>query len=459
MLNEIENLVRENIKLKLGENKFNEIVRLIYEIKVREKISATDIINSEEIKKILKDNNISNPKKFYYLKEYLIKRRYPNIPKEKWKYIYLNKLKIFENKVRVYPDKFYPEVIFIEEKVKNYEFTKKIIKKLPYAEVKYIKSLKEFRRKNSSNNYDLRKREIFIAKERRDFFKKCPCTKGALSCNYYIFNLGFGCPYNCSYCYLQHYTNIPGIILEAEIENFLNNFDKFFTKNKFVRCGTGEFTDSLALDHLTEYSKILVPFFAKKNVLFELKTKSNNIKNLIGLRHNGRTVISWSLTPQKIIETEEKGCASFKKRILAAKECQDYGYKIGFHFDPIIFYKNWEEDYRNLIEELFENIRGEIVWISLGTLRFNPKLKQIIENRHPESKIIYQEQILGFDKKLRYDESVKIEIYKKMIEWIKEFSKNIPVYLCMEEKLVWEKCNLKITPQFQLPDTSPQMLL
>ncbi|MCS7180683.1 MAG: hypothetical protein NZ891_04960, partial [bacterium] len=333
---------------------------------------------------------------------------------------------------------FSPEKIFVVEELKNSEFTKKILKKLPYAEVKYIKDLKELK-KYCFEKYELNKNDLIIFKEKFDFLKRCPCTKNAVSCNYYIVNLGFGCPYDCTYCYLQHYTNLPGIFLEGDIENFLTNLEYLLEKQKFLRCGTGEFTDSLALDNLTEYSKFLVPFFAKKNVFFELKTKSKNIENLIGLEHNGRVVVSWSLTPEKIIEEEEKGCASLLERILAAKECKRYGYKVGFHFDPIIFYENWEEDYKKLLNCLFENIKGEIAWISLGTLRFSPELKKIVEKRHPETDIIYQEQILGFDKKMRYDRDLRIKIYQKMINWIREVDKKVLLYLCMEEKCVWEK--------------------
>jgi spore photoproduct lyase len=435
---EFENFVKEKIKVKLGENKLNEILRLIFEIQRREKISFKEILNFKEIEEILKNSNLSPSQKFFHLKRYLLKRRYPNIPEEKWKYIYLNKLEISEKRENPYKG-FQFERIFIEEEVKDSEFTKKILKKLPSVEVKYIKNLKSLRKNYFFDKYDLRKNDIFIFKEKFDFFKKCPCSKNAVSCNYYILNIGFGCPYDCTYCYLQHYTNFPGIFLEAEIENFLNNFEKFFLKEKFFRCGTGEFTDSLALDNLTEYSKVLVPFFSKKNVLLELKTKSKNIENLIGLEPNGRIVISWSLNSRKIIEEEEKGCASLSERILAAKECQKYGYKIGFHFDPIIFYEGWETDYKKVLEELFKNIKEEIAWISLGTLRFNPDLKKIIEKRHPETDIIYQEQILGFDRKLRYDENLRIEIYKKMLEWIREERKDIYIYLCMEEDSVWKK--------------------
>ena len=56
----------------------------------------------------------------------------------------------------------------------------------------------------------------------------------------------------------------------------------------FLRIGTDEFTDSLALDSLTCFSPLLVNFMRdKKNAILELKSKSVVINNLKGLDHGG----------------------------------------------------------------------------------------------------------------------------------------------------------------------------
>jgi len=149
-------------------------------------------------------------------------------------------------------------------------------------------------------------------------------------------------------------------------------------------------------------------------------------------------VVSWSLNPQVIIDKEELGTASLKERLQAARMCQADGYRIGFHFDPIIFYPDWQKDYKDVVDEMFNTIK-DIAWISLGTLRFNPSLKHIIENRFPESDIVYQELVIGHDKKMRYYSSLKVEIYKKMFAWIRERDESIPVYLCMEPRDIWRQ--------------------
>jgi spore photoproduct lyase len=40
---------------------------------------------------------------------------------------------------------------------------------------------------------------------------------------------------------------------------------------------------------------------------------------------------------------------------------------------------------------------------------------------------------------MRYFKPLRIEIYKKMVEWIKEIAPDVLVYFCMEDDEVWGK--------------------
>ena len=144
------------------------------------------------------------------------------------------------------------------------------------------------------------------------------------------------------------------------------------------------------------------------------------------------------LNPQSITSKEELGTASIADRLESAKICYNYGYKIGFHFDPIIHYKNWEKDYKDLVNLMCDTI-PEIEWISLGTLRFSRALKPVIEKRFPKSDYIYAELVIGHDSKMRYYKALRENIYKKMCGWIRARNKKAAVYLCMEQKDMWEK--------------------
>lgn len=141
------------------------------------------------------------------------------------------------------------------------------------------------------------------------------------------------------------------------------------------------------------------------------------------------------MNPQHIVETVEYFTATLPQRLAAAQKCVDCEYRVAFHFDPIIYYPGWEADYETLIHDIFNAIDGgDIAWISLGTLRMTPRLKKIIENRFPDNTILDEEFFVGHDGKLRYPRDIRAFIYKNMTSWIRRRCKDVPVYLCMEEK-------------------------
>jgi len=428
-LKSAEAVVRENFP-QFGVNKKQEITRLLYEISKREGIGPEDILGEEES---LQD--------YPRLKKTLLERRYPlacqDQPSLK---TYLPKLKFQDHPLDsalAQKKKFYPKKVFIEKTVASSGLAARFKGFFPKADFEEIGSFKEYRAQNKDSgtaDYNKRQETVFIVRENYDFFKKCPCTKCASVCDYHIFNLGFGCIYECVYCYLQEYTNTPGIILPANIGDFFNAFNAY--KKEGMRIGSGEFTDSLALDSWTGYSLELIDFFKQHpQVNFEFKTKSVEVDNLLKTKHSGNIVVSWSLNPQTVIDDNEFFSSSFEERLAAAKRCVDAGYKVGFHFDPIIYFSGWQDEYGRLIESLFAEINPrDIAWISLGTLRFRPELKTVIENRFPENKILDEELLLGYDNKLRYSDKMRYGVYSYMISAIRGHSKDIELYLCMENK-------------------------
>lgn len=174
--------------------------------------------------------------------------------------------------------------------------------------------------------------------------------------------------------------------------------------------------------------------------MLELKTKSDRIANLEGLDHRGHTVISWSVNSKPICRTEELKTATFEERLAAARQVQEWGYKIGFHFDPIIHYEGWEPDYREAVQEVFQAVDcRRIAWVSLGALRFTPHLREIVRQRFPKSKIPYGEFVPGHHGKLRYFRPIREELYSKMRAWIRQAAPEVFVYLCMENRAAWER--------------------
>ncbi len=286
------------------------------------------------------------------------------------------------------------------------------------------------------------KRTLFLTKNRGPFLRPCPGTRSYICCGYHILHIGTFCSMDCAYCILQAYFNPPVLQLFVNHDDMFCELDSLISgSNSFHRIGTGEFTDSLIWESALPLAEILISRFASQNrAVLELKTKTVAIDDLAPLSHNRKTILAWSLNTPAVIKKEERRTATLEARLNAAARCQKWGYPLAFHFDPLVIYDGWEEDYQKVIARLFESIDPQnIVWISLGTFRFMPSLKPIIKKRFPDSKIIYGEFIQGLDKKMRYFKPLRIEIYRKMAEWIKQRAPEVCLYFCMEDEEVWQK--------------------
>ena len=438
-IDEIKQYIEQNFN-EFGINKVQEILRLVFEISKREKISYVHIF--EAVPKEGKEGS----HRFMHLKEYLLQRRFPGFSKEErnkhglFKELNIdsfNEVEIKKNK-RVVPKQF-----FIEEAVSTTALVARLRKKFKNAKFSSISTYKDFVKNRGFGLKDFNNRldEFYIVRENYDFFLECPCSNNSVPCGYNTMNLGVGCGFDCAYCFLQGYINSPGILIQANIEDYFLRFNEM---GKDIRVGTGQFTDSLVFDHITEYSPLIIDFFRNyPKSIFEFKTKSDNVDLLIPIKAPENVMVSWSLNPQNIIDNVEFGTNSLEERFQAAIRCVDAGYKVGFHFDPVIVYDGWQEDYRYVVNRLFELIdEKRIGWISLGALRMTSKLKQAIENRFPQANILDGEFLIGYDEKLRYSRKQRIEIYSKMREWIRNRSRNVKLYLCMEEERLCSDCGI-----------------
>ncbi|WP_022668566.1 SPL family radical SAM protein [Desulfospira joergensenii] len=283
---------------------------------------------------------------------------------------------------------------------------------------------------------------LYITRNRGAVIRECPGTSHYTCCDYTILHTGTFCTMDCSYCILQAYFHPPVLQYFAGFDILSRELEGAFNKNRIFRMGTGEYTDSLIWEKISLGPKFLVEKFARQtNSLLELKTKTVNVSSLLDLDHNQKTVLAWSVNTPAVIRTQERGTASLKARLETAKLCQQKGYGLAFHFDPLVIYEGCEQEYKQVVDEIFAHVRPEsIVWISMGSFRFMPKLKPIVENRFPDSDICYGEFILGLDNKMRYFKPLRINLYKEVVARIREHAPQTLVYFCMEDREAWETC-------------------
>jgi len=210
----------------------------------------------------------------------------------------------------------------------------------------------------------------------------------------------------------------------------------------------GEMLDSLALDHITNLTTQLVPFFAGLSKAYlMLLAKSSNIDNLFSVEPNSHTVVSWTLNSDKAITAFEPGTATLDERLAAARRCQQHGYRIRFRIDPVILHQNYKTEYTNLVKKMLTATQPEN--ITLGMLRLLPGHTRLIADAYPRrAKELLSDILLkgASDHKLRYPPDKRIEFYSFLIDAIRTFDRNVSISLCRETSDVWKSLKDRCIP-------------
>jgi spore photoproduct lyase len=341
---------------------------------------------------------------------------------------------------------FFPEKIFIVKDALHFPLTKKILRACNGVPVEIIPNRRPIteRLASSPDPIGAGKKLLFLTLRKGPFVKPCPCTPSYIGCNYFIINSVLNCPLDCSYCILQHYLGASPLTVHVNLEDLWRELDNFLGRREsgFLRLGTGELSDSLALEHILQTAGDFIAYFRMKpRAFFEFKTKTARVEALLRSRPAENVVVSWSLNSEQIAAAEELGAPSVAERLEAARAVAARGFPVAFHYDPLIFYPGWKEDYGRIIEEMLSAVpTWRIRWVSLGSLRFPRALKPVIEKRFPASLVTCGELIRGRDGKLRYFKPVRLDLYRQTAGLIKSLGGGrVPVYFCMEDEEVWEK--------------------
>ncbi len=278
---------------------------------------------------------------------------------------------------------------------------------------------------------------LYLRKHPGNPVGRCPGSRGHLCCNYYTIDLYAGCGLGCSYCIMKSYLNFSPVTVYVDPAPAIEEVKRLARANgtATVRIGTGEVGDSLLYDPIFRLSESFVTGLSDlDNVHFEMKTKTDFVDHLFGIKNKGNAIIGFSLNPPEIADREEGVSSPVGSRLAAAHRAVKAGYRSSFHFDPVFKEEKWRDYYFPLIDELREFPKGSVAWISLGTFRYMPELKRRIAARP----YLYDEYVPSADGKYRYLQKVRVDMYRELFARMRT-AVDAPVYLCMESKAVWKR--------------------
>ncbi|HYA34753.1 MAG TPA: hypothetical protein VEF03_03995 [Candidatus Binataceae bacterium] len=297
----------------------------------------------------------------------------------------------------------------------------------------------------TSDPFAAGKRRMVVMRRRSPFLMACPAGSAQFACcGLQVLVLASNCPMDCSYCFLQEYVaDNPAFQVYSNYADAFDEIDRVRASapGRLFRIGTGELADSLAFDSITGMSRELVEYFAaRENLNLELKTKTDEIETLLTLDPRDRVLVSWTLSPEAVYRTSEHRTAPPRARLAAARRVLEAGYRVAFHFDPIIAYEGADRDYQEMIEDMFDAIPPErIAFVSMGGLRMTPALRAAARRRHPNDPMLLGEEVPAADGRMRSFAPLRIGLYRTIAERIRSRGVEVPAYLCMEAASVHQR--------------------
>jgi len=251
----------------------------------------------------------------------------------------------------------------------------------------------------------------------------------------------YGCPLNCSYCYLRGTMRgkmSPKYVRFEEIERCVGEaFSKISKPHIF---NSGELSDSLMNPALMEKVADLFETQDKHKILLLSKFGTKNIGFLLE-KLRKQTICAWSINTEAIASKWETMAAQPSDRIDAAALVWELGYDTRVRIDPIFPISDWKIQYSNLIEKIFSAFYPNR--IILGTPRGLWKTIHYAEIAQLDmswSKFFQEDT--GWGKKLSF--SVRKEIYQFLIDFIESFGYPIhKISICKESNEIWHSLGLK----------------
>jgi len=277
-------------------------------------------------------------------------------------------------------------------------------------------------------------------------FEKTPYPENPsdVVCPHFVeFKWANGCPFNCSWCYLQGTFRFldrgkkPYVKDLEKTEKHLDTFLQKVNGEKYV-LNTGELSDSLIGEDLNPpFSKWVINKFENGNpnhhkVLF--LTKSNKIENLLDIEDSDYAIMSFSLNAPEVAERWEGG-ANIEDRIEAAKKMIKNGYETRIRIDPMVPIDGWSEKYEELIDMIFSSFEPER--ITLGSLR---GLSSTIRMADDTTWTKYLKDSSNWGKKV--SSNLRIAMYSTVKNYLEKNYGYVDIALCKETREIWEKLNM-----------------
>ena len=285
--------------------------------------------------------------------------------------------------------------IYIEKSVIENERTKRIIGKLPKARIIVIDNYMDVYGRYGQNQ---RKQSIspalILAERKAEYlYKGAPVCQSFGNENFYYCSTMMNCVFDCSYCYLKGMYPSGNLVIFVNLEDYFEALDEILKDKSMYLCISYD-ADLLAMESVTGYAELWAEFAGKhRNLKLEIRTKSARTAMWEELPCLSNVIYAFTLAPQQMITACERKTPSAGARIECALSGLSKGFPVRLCFDPMIYQKNWREDYGELVRDLDQAFAAhglsmnQLTDASVGTFRISQDYIKKIRKMEPVSPV------------------------------------------------------------------------
>ncbi len=282
--------------------------------------------------------------------------------------------------------------IYIEKEVQNHPVTQRITARFPGAVLVEIDHYKDvFNR--SRQNYRIQKQSqalILARKQNNLIYEGAPVCQSFGNQHFYYTSSVMNCIYDCEYCYLQGMYPSAHLVVFVNTEDIFEEVEQLLSRHPVYLCVSYD-TDLLALEQVLGLVREWIAFASSHQELtLEIRTKSAGQYLFEELKPLPNVIFAWTLSPRRVVEGFEHHTPSLHSRLAAARAAADKGHRVRLCFDPLIYFKGWEEAYQTMLTEVFDKINPvQVMDVSLGVFRISQNYLKRMRNQAVNSQLAH----------------------------------------------------------------------
>ncbi|HPP12368.1 MAG TPA: hypothetical protein PKW42_06500, partial [bacterium] len=255
-------------------------------------------------------------------------------------------------------------------------------------------------------------------------------------------HLQTGCLHRCLYC------GLGGLLVAmVNIEEYCQHLQEIIDRHPWQKTYLlDDDADPPALEPELGCLAELIEFFGRQEDRYLIiHTKTWNTNWLARLKHNGHTIIVWSISGPTQSEMIEARAGTTAERIEAARIAQEAGYQIRYKFKPIIPVRNWRQEASETIARIFERTQPDVIslccfmWMDLQEMK--KRLAKVLDLMEPEFLKAAEEKAGTSDNPCTepFPDEVRATIYQYYLQEIRRHRPKLPVSLSTESWSMWSR--------------------